>query len=71
MDNTREAGDDMAETIEERLTRLERQTELNRNNINLLIDMLNQIAEKVASAAGQMAKMPRIPSPRNRGDAEN
>jgi hypothetical protein len=56
-------GDSMAErgTIEERMDRLERQAELNRQGINALIDLSNALADMFTSALGQFRKIPKLP----------
>jgi len=58
-------------TLEERVTALEQQAEINRQNINQLIETINEIAYKIASAAGAMAKMPRMPHMKTGEETDN
>ena len=71
----RKKGGKVAErTIEQRLSDLEQQQEINRTNINLIIDFLNGLSEMILAALGQMKKIKRLQVYRgrgNQGDTEN
>jgi hypothetical protein len=50
-----------AKSLDERLSRLEEQSELNRQGINAIIDLINKISDMFSSAMGHLKQIPKLP----------